>query len=93
MSNSVKVKELEKSSDADVPSEPQTITVHIGQLGRKIKPVTVKAGTTLQEIVQTQGLRGTEIRLRGSQMPNNTVLRDEDLIISVPDAIVGGVSR
>jgi len=90
MSNGVKLKEASKNSEADTQEAPTTFTVRIGQLGRKLKEIIVPAGTTLRDLVNAQHLEGTEIRLRGAQMPNDTLLEEGDLILSVPDAVVGG---
>ena len=89
MANGVKTKEHTTPVDADVPT-PATITISIGQLGRKLATIQVTPGTTLKDVVTANGLQNTEIRLRGAKMSNDTVLEEEDLIISVPDAVVGG---
>jgi len=89
MATGVKTKEHTTPVDAEVPT-PAMITITIGQLGRKLATIQVAPGTTLKDAVIANGLQNTEIRLRGAQMPNDTVLEEGDLIISAPDAVVGG---
>ena len=89
MAHGVKTKEHTTPVDADVPA-PDMINISIGQLGRKLTTIQVAKGTTLKDAVVAAGLQKTEIRLRGASMPNDTLLEEGDLIISAPDAVVGG---
>ena len=89
MTSGVKTKEHVTPVDADVPP-PVMLTVTIGQLGHKLATIQVTPGTTLREAVLAQGLQNTEIRLRGANMPLTTLLEEGDLIISAPDAVIGG---
>lgn len=66
------------------------IAVNVVRLGRKTEQIHVPVGTTQKELVTSLGLQNTEIRLRGGVMPGDTVLENNDTILSVQEALVGG---
>lgn len=73
--------QLEQITTEDVAQDTFTITVT--GFGISTKDLTVKAGTTLGDIVNAEGLQSFEIRLRKKSMPPSTKLESGDLILAV----------
>lgn len=88
-------KQLEKQKDGDVERDAETtntIKVLVGSLGSESQELTLAQGTTLQDVVAASGLEGLEIRLNRQAAKGGTILQEGDVIIAVPDAIVGGLN-
>lgn len=76
----------------DTPKQKATIKVYVGQLGGDAREVTVDDGATLKEVVNQYNFTGLEVRLNGSDASDGTKLKDQDVVVAVPDAIVGGLT-
>lgn len=86
-------KELSKSqseTDQKKPAQTKNIKFYVGQLGSDAREVVVEEGTTLKDVIKQQGWDGLEIRLNGADAAGNTPLKEQDVVVAVPDAITGG---
>ena len=83
------VKSVEATKDSLVPTTTK-IKVTEARLGMATKHHEVNLGTHLSEFLQIIGAENLEVRVNGEAASSNYVLKDGDVIVVVPEAVVGG---
>lgn len=84
----MKVVEIEQAPE--VSQETQKITVTVARLGGATLVKEYSQGTTLADIREDISAVGLEVRINKRAVKEAYVLKDNDLIVVVPEAIVGG---
>lgn len=64
--------------------------VQLGRLGTRTRTLKLRAGTTVKDLVRKQGLERSSIRLNKRAVRLATKLKTGDVVVVVPQAIVGG---
>ena len=68
----------------------QKFKIYFGSLGRDSKEIELDEGATLGDVVKMEKVDKMEIRLNKEAKPMNTKLKDGDIVVAVPESIVGG---
>lgn len=84
------VQKSKNDEKTELPKQKGKIKVYVGALGGDAEEVTVDDGTTLKDIIKDRNFTGLEVRLNSNDAADNTQLKDQDVVVAVPDAIVGG---
>ena len=86
----VKKKATKKRFATSVPPTRRIpVRVLVGRLGGEPKTVDVQSGTKLSDLVKAQGLEHLQVRVNGQDVPSSTELRPGDVVVAVPEAIIG----
>lgn len=64
--------------------------IRLAGLGIRTRVLDLPAGTTIKNLVKAQGLERSSIRLNGQAVRLSTELKDGDVLVAVPQTIVGG---
>jgi len=80
----------QKNKELEQPSETQTIHVVVTRLGGDTEELTCEAETTLGKFAKKHGIDKYEIRIRKERTNNSYILQEGDVLVVVPQAIVGG---
>ena len=83
------VKNVEDTKDSQAPTTSK-IKVTEARLGTSTKHHEVNQGTHLSEFLNVIGAANLEVRVNGEAAASNYVLKDGDVIVVVPEAVVGG---
>lgn len=83
-----KIVEIEETPE--VSSETQKVTVTVARLGGATLVKEYQQGTTIADIRADINAVGLEVRVNKAAVKEGYVLKDNDLIVIVPEAIVGG---
>jgi len=93
MAEKVKAKEKVKEQtehDAPLVEKARPLTIVLGALGRNAEEITIKPGTSLGEIKATHGLKDATVRVNKKTEEDTYIMQDKDLVIAVPQHVVGG---
>lgn len=82
-----KSKEISEETHEDLKSK---LSITVGRLGGASKSYEFDKGTKLKDILKEIDAVDLEVRVNGESVPDSYTLKDGDLIIVVPEAIVGG---
>ena len=69
-----------------------TTTFHLVVLGNDGEEIEVPVGTSVAEVLKAKGLTGLEVRLNKEAVSKETVINEGDVLVVVPDAVVGGAN-
>lgn len=83
----LKMKDELVEKEATKKESKKKTRVYLTRMGGNVQALEVQSGTTFGDVVKTYGLDRLENRLNGEQKPLGTVLLENDLVVSVPEAI------
>ena len=85
--SALKTKEVAEETHEEQKTK---IGITVGRLGGQSKSYEFDKGTKIKDILKEIDAVDLEIRVNGENVPDSYVLKDNDLIVVVPEAIVGG---
>ena len=71
------------------PKQHKMVTVRLGRLGGDAKTLRLSHGATVKDLVKGQALERCSIRVNGAPTRLSTELNDGDVVVAVPQQIVG----
>lgn len=71
----------------------RVVTVTLGGLGIEPRRVQVRSGTTLRDLVRTEGYSGSSVRLNRRATAPSRQLRNGDRVVVLPHSIVGAARQ
>jgi len=83
----------EEEKQGTEKKQDQTIRIQAGQLGQKGTPYEITAGMTFGEFKTKYSIKAREVRLNRQLASDDTVLKEADMIVIVPNSIQGGLSQ
>src|SRR3990167_2360489 len=86
----LRMREPQEEKSETKQEKKKKIRIYVTRMGGNVKAQEVQQGTTFGDVVKAYGLERLENRLNGESKQLGTVLQENDLVVSVPEAIRGG---
>lgn len=93
----LKFKDPNEGKSASTPEKEEEqavqktkIKITLSVLGDDVRELELDSGTTLGDVIKAQKLDRMEIRVNAEEVENGKELQDDDVIVAVPDSVVGG---
>ena len=90
MPEQLKMREPSEEKSETKLEKKKKVRIYVTRMGGNVQAQEVQQGTTFGDVVKAYGLERLENRLNGESKTLGTVLQENDLVVSVPEAIRGG---